>query len=418
MSSPSKNNLPTLLVIASSQEEDWVQLCSEYLSKFQVIQTTWDRISLSSYSDSKYPVISINPNKYSFIGENNEAISDVKPDLLLIRNFARYIGGTLDTASDFRNLLYGFYHANVPMINELEAVMAEIEKPIMYGRLRKIRDKYGEENFPLIQQNYYPIFSEICITPPAPYVIKSSYPHAGYGKIRVKDYHDLDDIRSILALHKDYSAIEPLIDVDYEFRIVFIAPNYYHVHKRRSLNFKVFWKVNCGMSNITEECKMEPRWKKWIDLIYETYPDMLTFDIDGIVDKKGKEYILEVNGSSQGFNPEHGKQDLEHLRDLVIRKLEVILGQDMLSQDNEAKELFKEKDDKNKILEKDYQKDTEIVNLKNLADDYKKELDLYKWKNQKLLKDINAYNNKTIITIILFNIGFIILFLCIYFYKK
>lgn len=172
------------------------------------------------------------------------------------------------------------------------------------------------------------------------------------------------------------------------------------------------------MSNIRKECKMEPRWKKWTDLIYETYPDMLTFDIDGIVDKKGKEYILEVNGSSQGFSPEHGNQDLEHLRDLVIRKLEVILGQDILSQDNEAKALFKEKDDKNKILEQNYQKDTEIVNLKNLADDYKKELDLYKVKNQKLLKDINAYNNKPIITMILFNIGFIILFLCIYFYKK
>ena len=418
MSSSSKNNLPTLLVIASTQEEDWVQLCSGYSSKFQVIQTTWDRISLSSYSDSKYPVISIYPNKYSIIGENNETIRDVKPDLLLIRNLARYIGSTLDTASDFRNLLYGFYHANVPMINELEAIMAEIEKPIMYGRLRRIRDKYGKENFPLIQQNYYPIFSEISITPTAPYVIKASYPHAGYGKIRVKDYHDLDDIRSILALHKDYSAIEPLIDVDYEFRIVFIAPNYYHVHKRRSLNFKVFWKVNCGMSNITEECKMEPRWKKWIDLIYETYPDMLTFDIDGIVDKKGKEYILEVNGSSQGFSSENGKQDLEHLRDLVIRKLEVILGQDILSQDNEAKVLFKEKDDKNKILDQNYQKDTEIANLKNLADDYKKELDLNKWKNQKLLKEINTCNNKTITTTILFNIGFIILFLCIYFYKK
>jgi len=416
MSSTSENNLPTLLVIASIQEEDWAQLCSEYSSKFQVIQTTWDRISFSSYSDSKYPVISIGPDKYSINGNKNEPIRNVKPDLLLIRNLARYIGSKLDSASDFRNLLYGFYHANVPMINDLEAIMAEIEKPIMYGRLRKIRDKYGEENFPLITQYYYPIFSEICITPPAPYVIKVSYPHAGYGKIRVKDYHDLDDLRSILALHKDYSAIEPLIDVDYEIRIVFIAPNYYRVHKRTSLN----WKVNFGMSNFREECKMEPRWKKWIDLIYETYPDMLTFDIDGIVDKNGKEYILEVNGSSQGFCPEHGKQDLEHLRDLVIRKLEVVLGKDILNQDNEAKALFKEKDDKNKnkISDQNYKKDTEIVNLKNLADDYKKQLDFYKRKNKELLNEVNTCNNKTIISIILFNISFIILFLGIYFYKK
>ena len=42
------------------------------------------------------------------------------------------------------------------MINELSAIIAEIEKPIMYGRLRKIRDKYGEKIIPLIKQYYYP----------------------------------------------------------------------------------------------------------------------------------------------------------------------------------------------------------------------------------------------------------------------
>ena len=61
---------------------------------------------------------------------------------------------------------------------------------------------------------------------------------------------------------------------------------------------------------------MKPHWKKWIKLIYHTYPDKLTFDIDALVDKSEKEYILEVNGSSQGFVPEHSTQDLEHLRDL------------------------------------------------------------------------------------------------------
>ena len=34
------SHLPTLLVIASTNEEDWVQLCSEYSTKFRVIQTT------------------------------------------------------------------------------------------------------------------------------------------------------------------------------------------------------------------------------------------------------------------------------------------------------------------------------------------------------------------------------------------
>ena len=413
MSSKSKQSYwPTLLVIASTNEENWVDLCSEYYSQFRVIQTTWDKISLSCYSDSKYPMVtiyqSINPSN----PEHDEIIRDIKPDLILIRNLARYISGKLEIVPDFRNILYGFYHSNIPMINELSGIMAELEKPIMYGRLRKIRDTYGEENFPLIQQYYYPNYSEVCITPNAPYVIKVSYPHAGYGKIRVKDYHDLDDIRSILALHKDYVAIEPLIDVDYELRIVFIAPNYYRVHKRSSLN----WKVNYGMSNIREDCEMKPEWKKWVDLIYTTYPDMLTFDIDALVDKKGKEYILEVNGSSQGFAPEHGKQDLEHLRDLVVRKMEVILNKDFLKEDNPAKKLFKD-DNKINVNDIKFEKDTEIVNLKNTVDDYRIKLNNMKNKYDALDKKFKNDGNR-IKNLFIFILNIIILVLGIYIIKN
>ena len=413
MSSKSKQSYwPTLLVIASTNEENWVDLCSEYYSQFRVIQTTWDKISLSCYSDSKYPMVtiyqSINPSN----PEHDEIIRDIKPDLILIRNLARYISGKLEIVPDFRNILYGFYHSNIPMINELSGIMAELEKPIMYGRLRKIRDTYGEENFPLIQQYYYPNYSEVCITPNAPYVIKVSYPHAGYGKIRVKDYHDLDDIRSILALHKDYVAIEPLIDVDYELRIVFIAPNYYRVHKRSSLN----WKVNYGMSNIREDCEMKPEWKKWVDLIYKTYPDMLTFDIDALVDKKGKEYILEVNGSCQGFAPEHGKQDLEHLRDLVVRKMEVILNKDFLKEDNPAKKLFKD-DNKINVNDIKFEKDTEIVNLKNTVDDYRIKLNNMKNKYDALDKKFKNDGNR-IKNLFIFILNIIILVLGIYIIKN
>ena len=407
-----KQNLPTLLVIASTNAENWVDLCSEYSNQFRVIQTTWDKISLSSYSDSKYPIVNVYQNVNPSNSEENDIKNNIKPDLVLIRNLARYISGKIETVPDFRNVLYGFYHSNIPMINELSAIFAELEKPIMYGRLRKIRDIYGEKNFPLIQQYYYPNYSEICVTPSAPYVVKVSFPHAGYGKIRVKDYHDLDDIRSIIALHKDYVAIEPLIDVDYELRIVFIAPNYYRAHKRSSLN----WKVNFGMSNIREDCEMKPEWKKWVDLIYKTYPDMLTFDIDALVDKNGKEYILEVNGSSQGFAPEHGNQDLEHLRDLVIRKMEIILNKDILKNDNEAKKLFKEE---NKINIKDinYEKDTEIVNLKNTLDDYRCNLNNMRNK-YKVLKERYESNENKKKNYLIFLLNIIIIALGVYIFKN
>jgi hypothetical protein len=168
------------------------------------------------------------------------------------------------------------------------------------------------------------------------------------------------------------------------------------------------------MSNIREECEMKPEWKKWIDLIYENYPDMLTFDIDALVDKNGKEYILEVNGSSQGFAPEHGKQDLEHLRDLVIRKMEIILGQELLNEDNEAKKLFNENENKLNIIDKNYEKDTEIINLKNLVDDLKKKLDYSNEKNRQLLK---KYENGTK-RIILYALSLIILLIGIFFFIK
>ena len=166
-----KKDLPTLLVIVGTNEEDWVKLCEEYSSKFRVIQTTWEKINFSSYSDSKYPMVSVHPNKRPLYPSQKELINNIKPELVLIRNLARYIGTKLEVVPDFRNIFYGFYHANTPMINEFEAIMAELEKPIMYGRLRKIRDIYGEKEFPLIQQYYYPNFSEICITPSIPYVL-------------------------------------------------------------------------------------------------------------------------------------------------------------------------------------------------------------------------------------------------------
>ena len=75
MSEAEKNikNLPTLLVIQTN-DEDWAKLCSEYSSKFQVIQTTWDKIYLSSYSDSKFPEITIYPSNnpiYPYQKKNN-----------------------------------------------------------------------------------------------------------------------------------------------------------------------------------------------------------------------------------------------------------------------------------------------------------------------------------------------------------
>jgi hypothetical protein len=318
--------------------------------------------------------------------------------------FSRYIGSHLGETPDFRNILYGFYHANVPLINDFNALIAELNKPIMYGRLKKIKDEVGEKIFPLIKQYYYPEFSQILITPSEPCVLKVGFPHAGYGKVRIFNRDELEDIASIIAINNTYSATEPLIDVDYELRIIFIAPNYYRAHKRYGMN----WKVNFGMASEREDVEMKSNWKKWLDLIYHKYPDMLSFDIDALVDKKGNEYILEINGSCQGFAPEHGDQDLIHMRNLCMRKMESICNIEILEEkDDEMKKLFNDKIDIKEI--KDDEKEIKIINLKNYCSDLQKELNYVKnklneiKKNYKLLEENK--NKKNYFNIIFFIFG-------------
>ena len=140
-----------------------------------------------------------------------------------------------------------------------------------------------------------------------------------------------------------------------------------------------------------EDTEMNPRWKRWVDLIYQTYPDMLSFDIDALVDKQGKEYILEVNGSAQGFAPEHGSEDLIHFKELVIRKLESLTNTKILEKRSPVPLPFEIQDENSSInnnisstdKEQIEQKEVEIVNLKNKVEDLEKELeDLAKFCSQ------------------------------------
>ncbi|KAK8842389.1 Asparaginyl-tRNA synthetase, cytoplasmic (Asparagine--tRNA ligase) (AsnRS) [Tritrichomonas musculus] len=318
--------LPVVLVIGPFNE-DWYQLCQDCKDKFQIEQANFEDIGISSYSD--YPIVCISPPreiKYEFQKKNRV----IKPSLIVVRSCVRYVGRKCGETPDFRNVLYGFIHGNIPMINSFESLLFELERPIIFGILKGIQEKIGEKNFPLIPQTYYSDSSEMITSPDVPFVIKYSYPHAGYGKIRIRDNHDFPDIRSIVAIDNHYCAAEPLIDSEYELRIVFIAPDYYRAHKRSSFN----WKVNFGSPNIRENVEMNQTYKMWVDEVRKAIPGMDCFAIDAIVDKEGNHFILEVNGSSQGFVPEQQEECLEQLKKLVISKVDDIVNKKKDTVDN------------------------------------------------------------------------------------
>jgi synapsin len=54
---------------------------------------------------------------------------------------------------DWRNILYGFMHANVPSVNSLYSIFMGQERAVVHGELRKLNKKY-KEKFPIIPQNY------------------------------------------------------------------------------------------------------------------------------------------------------------------------------------------------------------------------------------------------------------------------
>ncbi|OHS93951.1 synapsin IIa [Tritrichomonas foetus] len=354
-----KHKIPTVLVITGSSE-NWYELGEGYEEFFTIEQSDFEHLRIVSDCYFDKPYVTLHGDTLSKIPQLRKD-RVISPSLVLVRSCFRYIGYSLDKKYDYSNLIYALAHANIKTINSLNSLLIEDERPLMYGILQSIKKKYGKANFPLIDQVFYPSHANIVCPPDVPLVMKVDYPHAGFGKYKILDYHDIEDLKSILALHKDYCSLEPLIDSQYELRITYIAPDYIRMHKRYSQN----WKVNFGMPCIMEDMDIQPQHKRWVDLIRKEYPDLEIFAIDAIVDKDGKEYILEVNGSPIGLMPEHEKEELEKMRDLILLKVN---------------EMAEEKENQSKVHQENYvlnesnEKDVEIINPRNKIGDLIKEL--------------------------------------------
>ena len=285
------------------------------------------------------------------ISEKQKVTRVISPSVVLIRMLFRYVG-RLGTANDYRNVLYGFYHAGVTLINPFYASMCDLDRPIMMGRLRSIERKLGHDAFPVIPQYYYSDYTEMVFTPDIPFVVKTSYPHAGYGKMKINDRVQFEDLKSVCALGNFYSAAEPLIDREYEVRISFVAPDYIRAHKRVSEG----WKVNRGLPNVRMDIEVTPKYRSWVEEIRKEFPDMESFSIDTIIAKDGNEYILETNGSAQGFAPEHKDEALAKLRDLIVMKLQGDAKRPEAGNGSAKAEEKKEKEKKEKKENKEKEK--------------------------------------------------------------
>eukprot|EP01119_Soliformovum_irregulare_P003620 TRINITY_DN1437_c0_g1_i5.p2 TRINITY_DN1437_c0_g1~~TRINITY_DN1437_c0_g1_i5.p2 ORF type:complete len:220 (+),score=46.42 TRINITY_DN1437_c0_g1_i5:512-1171(+) len=150
-----------------------------------------------------------------------------------------------------------------------------------------------------------------------PVVVKVGTAHAGFGKMKIKDYSDFEDFRSVIALQREYVTAEPFIDWDYDFRIQKIG-SHYRAFRRYSTNWK-----GKGLQQKDEDIPVTDTLKLWIDqasLAVGMGPDCICA-MDGVHAKDGKEWLIELNDSAIGLVARHIQEDLAHIRDLVMLKL-------------------------------------------------------------------------------------------------
>jgi len=308
----------TLLIVECSTQLNWYDIFAEYKvlpwgEELVVEQAEWNDLSLTSYHDGG---VMVNIRRANRPLPDTPQVRDrcVKVDFVLLRSVTRGI-----TGQDSRNLLMGLIHGNIPSINSLESAYVCLERPTVFGALKGIETKLKSEGieFPLINQNLYPNFREMIITPEFPVVGKIGHAHAGFGKMKIKSSEEMADFKSILALHKDYVTLEPFVEWDYDMRIQKIG-DHYRGFRRMSPN----WKGNTGNASVIEDMEVTPQHKRWVDECAKLFGGMEILGLDLLHSKKtGKDYILELNDTAIGLVHKYEEEDMQFIRDIVLTRM-------------------------------------------------------------------------------------------------
>lgn len=156
-----------------------------------------------------------------------------------------------------------------------------------------------------------------------PAVVKVGSAHAGLGKMQIMDHHQMSDFRSVLAMMpEEHCFAEPFVQGQADLRIQKIGPHY---RAFRRIGISGEWKTNTGTS-LMEEVELEARWKVWVDEAAGMFGGMDILAVDAIVEEgTSKEFIMEVNGTSIGLHPDRAAEDHEHIKELVLQRMNAAL---------------------------------------------------------------------------------------------
>ncbi|KAJ8047177.1 Synapsin [Holothuria leucospilota] len=80
------------------------------------------------------------------------------------------------------------------------------------------------------------------------------------------------------------------------------------------------WKANTGSSAV-EQIALTEEFKLWIDECSKLFGGLDIVAVDAVHGKNGRDYIIEVNGSSMSLLGENTEDDRKSIADLVYQKM-------------------------------------------------------------------------------------------------
>ncbi|XP_034940888.1 synapsin [Chelonus insularis] len=308
-SSYNKDRCFTLLVI-DDQNTDWSKyfrgrrLHGDY--EIRVEQAEFRELSLTANETGATVSMAVFRN-------GTKVIRSFKPDFALIRQNLR------DAGEDYKSILLGLMYGSVPSVNNLTAIYNFQDKPWVFAHLIGLQRRLGKDNFPLIDQTFYPNHREMVSAPRYPVVVKLGHAHGGVGKARAENNQEFADIASLAALTTAYITAEPYIDTKYDVHVQKIGNNY-KAFMRKSISGN--WKSNTG-SAMLEQLAVTERHRSWIDHVAQLFGGLDICAIELLVAKDGREYIIEVNDSALSLMGDSQEEDRRQIADLVTAKMQV-----------------------------------------------------------------------------------------------